>query len=369
MEKEKLDSTMLDKLNLMLGIMVREGASDIYLRSEHKPYLRIDGEIVLLDLPPITTDEMQLLTKSILKQTELEAFIKKLESNIMYVAPDLGRFRVNIYVQKGSIAMVMRKIREDISDFETLGLPKKLEQVSLMRAGLVLITGPTGSGKSTTLASMVKYRNIKSIGHIVTIEDPIEFVHDDINCIISQREVGIDTRSFNSALESALRQAPDVLLIGEMRDIESVKAAMYFAETGHLVLATLHANNASQTVERLLQFFPNDSHQQIFQSLSINLKAILAQRLLRQRTSDERIPAYEFLVVNARFKELLSSGNITQIGREIDLFHTEGLISFDKCLLEMLKRGQISLETALGASDNPGDLRLKIKTLGINVKN
>lgn len=365
--KAKTENVMLTRLNMMLEIMVRENASDIYLRSEHKPYLRIDGEIVLLDLPPLTIDEMQLLTRSILRQEELESFVKNLESNIMYVVPKLGRFRVNVYVQKGTIAMVMRKIREDISDFETLGLPKKLEQLSLLRAGLVLITGPTGSGKSTTLASMVKFRNTKTIGHIVTIEDPIEFIHEDINCIISQREVGIDTRSFTSALESALRQAPDVLLIGEMRDVESVKAAMYFAETGHLVLATLHANNASQTIERLLQFFPSEMHMQTLQALSVNLKATLTQRLVRQKTSDDRIPLYELMIVNARIKDLLSTAKISQISKDLDLFYTDGMISFDKCIVENLKKGRISLETALAASDNPNDLKLKIKQLGIRV--
>lgn len=367
MDNANAGSEMLARLNMMLGIMVRENASDIYLRSEHKPYLRIDGEIVLLDIPPLSTEDMQTLTRAMLRQNELEAFVKKLESNIMYVAPEHGRFRVNIYVQKGSIAMVMRKIREDISDFETLGLPKKLEQLSLIRAGMILVTGPTGSGKSTTLASMVKYRNTKSVGHIVTIEDPIEFIHEDINCIISQREVGIDTRSFSSALESALRQAPDVLLIGEMRDIESVKAAMYFAETGHLVLGTLHANNASQTIERLLQFFPSEIHSQTLQGLSINLKAVLSQRLLRQKTSDARVPAYELMIVNARIKDLIASEKVAQIGRELDLFHTDGMISFDKCLIDMVKKGQISLETALMASDNPNDLKLKIKSLGIRI--
>ncbi len=367
MDNEKDSGEMIARLNMMLGIMVRENASDIYLRSEHKPYLRIDGEIVLLDIPPISTEEMQLLTRGILRQDELESFVNKLEANVMYVEPSLGRFRVNVYVQKGTIAMVMRKIREDISDFETLGLPKKLEQLSLVRAGMVLVTGPTGSGKSTTLASMVKYRNTKTVGHIVTIEDPIEFVHDDINCIISQREVGIDTKSFNSALESALRQAPDVLLIGEMRDVESVKAAMYFAETGHLVLGTLHANNSSQTIERLLQFFPSEIHPQTLQALSINLKGVLSQRLLKQKTTDARVPAYELMIVNARMRELIASAKISQIQRELDLFHTDGMISFDRCILDMLKKGQISLDVALSASDNPSDLKLKVKTLGIRV--
>ena len=353
------------KFNSMLAVMVKEKASDIYIRSEHQPYLRIEGDVLLLDIPAISSEEMQELTSLLLRPEQLERFDQKQEENIMYVTPDLGRFRINVYMQKNALAMVIRKIREDISTFGTLGLPAKLESLCMIRSGLVLITGPTGSGKSTTLASMVKYRNSKSTGHILTIEDPVEFVHDDINCIISQREVGIDTKSFSDALESAVRQAPDVLLIGEMRDVESVKAGMYFAETGHLVLGTLHANNAVQTIERLLQFFPQSSHMQILQAMSINLKAVLAQRLLKHKDTEIRVPAYELMVINARMRDLLVASNLQQMARELDMFHPEGMISFDICLINLLKLGKISLETCIATSDNPNDLKLKIRQLGI----
>ncbi len=359
-------SNIQKKLNLMLEVMVREKASDLYLRSDHKPYLRIEGDVALLDMDIIPPQEMQQLAVFLLRSDQLEQFEKKQEANLMYApSPELGRFRINVYMQKSTIAMVIRKIREDISDFSTLGLPAKLENLCMLRSGLIVVTGPTGSGKSTTMASMVKYRNAKSTGHIITIEDPVEFVHDDINCIVSQREVGIDTKSFSDALESAVRQAPDVLLIGEMRDVESVKAGMYFAETGHLVIGTLHSNNTVQTVERLLQFFPLDSHEQILQALSINLKAVLAQRLLKKKDSDARIPAYELMIVNARVRELLAGANLTQIARELDKFHTEGMISFDSCLINLLKLGKVSLDACLAATDNPNDLKLKIKTIGL----
>lgn len=358
-------SDIQNKFNNMLAVMVKEKASDIYLRSDHQPYLRIEGDVLLLEVPPISAQEMHELVVSLLRSDQLERFDRKQEENIMYVTPELGRFRINIYMQKNALAMVIRKIREDISSFGSLGLPAKLESLCMMRSGLVLVTGPTGSGKSTTLASMVKYRNSKSTGHILTIEDPVEFVHDDINCIISQREVGIDTRSFSDALESAVRQAPDVLLIGEMRDVESVKAGMYFAETGHLVLGTLHANNAIQTIERLLQFFPPSTHMQILQAMSINLKAVLAQRLLKHKDNESRVPAYELMVINARMRDLLSNSNLSQMARELDLFHPEGMISFDICLINLLKQGKITLDSCIAASDNPNDLRLKIRQLGI----
>lgn len=362
-----MSQELFNKLNILLETMVKSKASDLYIRSEHKPFLRIEGEIRAIDTVPINSSEMHKLAVMLLRADQLEQFEKKPEMNIMYSSSKLGRFRMNIFMQKSTIAMVIRKIREDIEDVQTLGLPQKLESLAMLRSGLMLITGPTGSGKSTTLAALVKHRNARSNGHIITIEDPIEFIHDDINCIVTQREVGVDTKSFRDALESAVRQAPDVLLIGEMRDVESVKAGMYFAETGHLVFGTLHANNSVQTIERLLQFFPTTSHEQILQALSINLKAVFSQRLLRKKDSNMRIPAYELMIINARFKELLAKSDLSTIAREIDKFHPDGMITFDTCLIDMLKTGKISLEVALASTDNPNDLKLKIKTLGIRL--
>ena len=237
-----------------------------------------------------------------------------------------------------------------------------LGELAMKKRGLVLLTGPTGSGKSTSLASMIKYRKEKAMGHILTIEDPIEYLHTDTEtCIVSQREIGHDTKTFMEALESAVRQAPDVLLIGEMRDVESVKASVYFAETGHLVLSTLHANNAIQTVERVLQFFPEDMHQGILAQLSLNVRGIVAQRLIRGHDG-KRVAACEVLIGNARMAELMRAGSLTQIKRELDQFLPEGMQSFDTSLLELYRGGKISVDEAIRNSDNANDMRLKIKS-------
>lgn len=359
--------TPMEHLNRMLAVMVSQGASDIYIRTGKPPYLRIEGEVMQLEMEPFAMEDMKELSRHLLQPEEQQNFRAKPEGNAVYFHEELGRFRLNMYLQQNMLAMVMRKIREDISDVESLGLPVKLEELAMLRSGLVLITGSTGSGKSTTLASMVKYRNTYSTGHILTIEDPVEFMHEDINCIISQREVGIDTKSFSDALESAVRQAPDVLLIGEMRDRESVQAALDFAETGHLVLGTIHSNNAVQTIERLLQFYPKEAHDQVLHALSTNLKAVFSQRLLKAKDSETRIPAYEMMIVNARFRDLLAKANYGQINKELDQFYSDGMISFDSSMISLLKRNLVTLESCLKMSDNPHDLKLKLKSLGMKV--
>ncbi len=361
-------SKILELLDSILAAMVREGASDIYLRADSPPYFRIEGDLVAVEVAIFTEEMMENLKNALLKPVDIEAFKNRPEGNITYFKPGLGRFRANIYLQRGTVAIVMRKIRDDILEFTTLGLPPVCEKLALMRSGMVLVTGPTGSGKSTTLAAMVKYRNEKSSGHIITIEDPIEFVHADINCIVSQREVGNDTLSFKDALESAVRQAPDVLLVGEMRDVESCKAAVYFAETGHLVLGTLHSNNTIQTVERILQFFPSAQHDQILSQLSINLKAVVSQRLLQNKDGKGRSLAVEIMIVNTRIAENLVKGELNQIRKELDQFAPEGMVSFDTSLIEHYKNGIITMEQCMKNSDNPTDMRLKLKTLPVYIR-
>ena len=285
------------------------------------------------------------------------------EANFVYPLEGVGRFRVNAYRQKDSVAMVLRRVEDEILDIEQLGLPPVLQQLVMQKRGLVLVTGPTGSGKSTTLASMIKYRKQHAPGHIVTIEDPIEYVHtDESDCIISQREIGSDTMSFKDALESALRQAPDVLLVGEMRDVSSVEAAVYFAETGHLVLSTLHANNAVQTIERVLQFFPDEMHNPVLAQLSLNVMGIVAQRLIPS-TNGKRVAAVEIMCKNARMSECIRTGALTTIKRELDSFHPEGMQSFDYNLLELYKAGKITAEEAMRNSDNTNDMKLKLRHL------
>jgi len=359
---------LLDILNQVLLAAVREDASDVYVRAGLPPCLRIEGALAFVDMEPLTPEVTELMCQQIMKPAHRESFQTRPEANLVYEVPGIGRFRVNVYLQRGTYAMVLRAVRDEILDFDALRVPEVAKKLSLLKRGLVLVTGPTGSGKSTTLAAMVKYRNENTSGHIVTIEDPIEYIHHDINCIISQREVGSDTLNFQDALESALRQAPDVLLIGEMRDRESVKAAVYFAETGHLVLSTLHSNNSVQTVERVVQFFPTEIHEQIYAQLALNLRAVISQRLIPRKDEGGRVAALEVMIVNVRVQELLQKAQLTQLKRELDMFAPEGMQSFDAALLGLYRDGLISPEDSVRHSDNPNDMRLKLKTMPVYIK-
>ncbi|MBN9416724.1 MAG: PilT/PilU family type 4a pilus ATPase [Candidatus Eremiobacteraeota bacterium] len=350
-------------LDQVLTVMVREQASDVYIKAGKAPILRIEGQLAPVECAALTGAMTEHLAYTIMPAHQREKFDSGIDdANFIYNLDRVGRFRTNAYRARGSICMVLRRVSEDILEFEQLGLPIVLGELAMKKRGLVLLTGPTGSGKSTSLASMIKYRKEKAMGHILTIEDPIEYLHTDTEtCIVSQREIGHDTKNFMEALESAVRQAPDVLLIGEMRDVESVKASVYFAETGHLVLSTLHANNAIQTVERVLQFFPEDMHQGILAQLSLNVRGIVAQRLIRGHDG-KRVAACEVLIGNARMAELMRAGSLTQIKRELDQFLPEGMQSFDTSLLELYRAGKISVDEAIRNSDNANDMRLKIKS-------
>ncbi|MFN8608870.1 MAG: PilT/PilU family type 4a pilus ATPase [Vulcanimicrobiota bacterium] len=350
-------------LDQVLTVMVREQASDVYIKAGKAPILRIEGQLAPVECAALTPAMTEHLAYTIMPSHQREKFDSGIDdANFIYNLDRVGRFRTNAYRARGSICMVMRRVQEDILEFDQLGLPPVLGELAMKKRGLVLLTGPTGSGKSTSLASMIKYRKEKAMGHILTIEDPIEYLHTDTEtCIVSQREIGHDTKTFMEALESAVRQAPDVLLIGEMRDVESVKASVYFAETGHLVLSTLHANNAIQTVERVLQFFPEDMHQGILAQLSLNVRGIVAQRLIRGHDG-KRVAACEILIGNARMAELMRAGSLTQIKREIDQFIPEGMQSFDTSLIELYRGGKISVDEAIRNSDNANDMRLKIKS-------
>ena len=359
---------LLDVLHQVLMAAVREEASDVYIRAGLSPCLRLQGGLAFVDMDPLSAEMTEMLCQTCMKPNHREAFETRPEANMVYEVAGIGRFRCNVYLQRGTYAMVMRRVRDDILDFESLRIPEVAKKLSLLKRGLVLVTGPTGSGKSTTLAAMVKYRNENTAGHIITIEDPIEYLHTDIGCIVSQREVGSDTLNFQDALESALRQAPDVLLIGEMRDLESVRAAVYFAETGHLVLSTLHSNNAVQTVERIVQFFPTEIHEQIYAQLSLNLRAVVSQRLVPRKDHEGRVAAIEVMTVNARVSELLAKAELSQLRRELDLFIPEGMQSFDTSLLALYREGLISAEDAVRFSDNANDMRLKLKTMPVYIK-
>ena len=355
-------------LDQVLTVMVREQASDVYIKAGRAPTLRIEGQLAPVDCAALTAAMTEHLAFTIMPNHQREKFETGIDdANFIYVLERVGRFRVNAYRQRGTISMVMRRVQDEILEFEQLGLPVVLGELAMKKRGLVLLTGPTGSGKSTSLASMIRYRKEKSMGHIVTIEDPIEYLHSDTEtCIVSQREIGQDCRTFQEALESAVRQAPDVLLVGEMRDQESVKASVYFAETGHLVLSTLHANNAIQTVERVLQFFPEDMHPGILAQLSLNVRGIVAQRLIRGHDG-KRVAAAEVLIGNARMAELMRAGSLVQMKREMDQFHPEGMQSFDTSLLELHRAGKISADEAMRNSDNANDMRLKLKAMPVNL--
>lgn len=361
-----VENTM-DFVDSILRVMAEKGASDVYIKADAPPILRIEDNMFPIDMDNLTSEAAEQIALNLMPPYIRDGFANKPEGNFIYYLKGVARFRVNVYKQRGTFAVVLRRIREEIVSFDQLGLPKVLEGLSLLERGLVIVSGPTGSGKSTSLASMIDYRNTHLEGHILTIEDPIEFIYQDKRSILSQREVGTDTLSYPDALESAVRQAPDVLLIGEMRDMDSVKAATFMAETGHLVLSTLHSNNATQTVERILQFFPSEIHEQVYLQLALNLQGVVAQRLLPRKDGKGRIAAVEVMICNARMRDLIQRQDLRQIRYELDQFHPEGMQSFDYTIMELYKKGIITAEVALQFSDNPNDMRIRMKTLPVKI--
>jgi twitching motility protein PilU len=287
----------------------------------------------------------------------------EMDLSLVLSVPRLSRFRVNILRQRGSAALVIRRIKYEIKTLDQLGLPRVLKDLSLKKRGLVLVVGATGTGKSTTLAAMIDHRNIETAGHIVTVEDPIEFVHKHKKCLVTQRELGFDTHSFSEALKRAVRQAPDVIMIGEIRDAESMEAAITFADTGHLCVATLHSANAYQTFERILNFFPESRFPQVLMQLSLNLRGIVSQRLIPSVTG-LRVPALEILIDTPRIKDLIKAGKIDHLLEAMESGINEGCQTFEQALFTLYKKGTITVEQALANSDNPNNLRLKIKLDG-----
>ncbi|MDR7476784.1 MAG: PilT/PilU family type 4a pilus ATPase [Armatimonadota bacterium] len=354
--------TELRAADLLRGMAERD-ASDLYVKVGSAPAYRVHGRLQPLEVPKVSPAAVEALVREILDADQQEQLRREHSVDLAYSLPGVGRFRVNVYRQRGTLALVARRVRTDIPSFEDLGLPEVLKDLVLRRRGLVLVTGPTGSGKSTTLAAMIDHRNTHEDGHIVTIEDPIEFLHPDKRSLVSQREVATDTPSFHHALRAALRQAPDVLLIGEMRDRESADAALYFAETGHLVLSTLHTMNAAQALERLLAFFPPDHTQEILHRLSITLEGIVSQRLVPRADGNGRVAALEVLVATPRIRELVRRGDVGAIKQAIQAGAQEGMQTFDQALYELVQRGLVTVEEALRHADSPNDLRLRIRGL------
>jgi twitching motility protein PilU len=342
----------------LLAHMLTIDASDLYLTAGSPPVYRKDG-VGHPGRAPLSAEQVEAIASSLLTSEQREEFARCLELNLALSLPD-GRFRVNMFRQRGAVGLVVRLVKSEIKTLEQLGHPEILGRIALSKRGLVLVVGGTGSGKSTTLAAMIDHRNRTETGHIVTVEDPIEFIHPHQQCVVTQREVGVDTLSYSAALMNALRQAPDLILIGEIRDKETMEAAIAFAETGHLCLSTLHANNANQALERIANFFPPQRQHEIALQLSLNLRAIISQRLIRSQ-SGGRAAALEILLDTPRIKDLIRRGEIDVIKDAMEKSVVEGCQTFDGALHALCVQGRLSAEEALHAADSPNNLRLRLE--------
>lgn len=348
----------------ILKIMVERNASDIYLTEGLPPMYRIEGVTQPVGATVFTNEMLEALANDVMRDKQKKEFEESNEMNLALFYPDMGRFRVNIFRQRGNVGFVIRQIKVEIVPIDKLGLPPIVKDIIMAKRGLVLVVGATGSGKSTSLAAMVDHRNAHSPGHIITVEDPIEFVHKHKRSVITQREIGFDTMSYHAALKNTLRQAPDVILIGEIRDLETMEAAIAFAETGHLCLGTLHANNANQAIERAMNFFPVERHPQIYLQLSLNLRAIISQRLI-PGLDGKRVAALEVMMDTPRVKDLIKKGEIDAIKEAMEQGVQEGCQTFDYVLFNFYRDGKIALEQALMNADSVNNLRLKIKLAGL----
>ena len=345
----------------LLGRMVKEGASDGFITAGAPPSIKVDGEIHPMFDAPLTEQETRELVLSTLRKDQQEDFQKHHECNYAMSSESLGRFRASAFMQRGKYGLVVRRIQSEIPTVDELGLPPIIKELAMTKRGLVIFVGATGTGKSTSLAAVVGYRNHNSRGHIISIEDPIEYIHEHAGCIITQREVGMDTESFDVALKNTLRQAPDVILIGEVRTAETMRQALTFAETGHLCLCTLHANNANQALDRIQSFFPPEMHNQVWMDLSLNLKAMVAQQLLPRKDGKGRTPVVEVLLNSPLIAEYIRKGEVHLI-KELMAKSTElGMQTLDQALVKAYKDGLIDKEEALRFADSANDVRLKIK--------
>jgi len=346
--------------------MVEHNASDLYLTVARPSMYRIDGIIKPVGEHQYRPQELEDLAHSIMNERQRQEFANTMEMNMAMALPNVSRFRVNVYRQRGSVGLVIRRVKAEIDSLAEMGLPLILGDIAMMKRGLVLVVGATGSGKSTTLAAMVDYRNSIESGHIITIEDPIEFVHRHKKSIVTQREIGFDTHSYQAALKNTLRQAPDVILIGEIRDTETMEAAITFAETGHLCLSTLHSNNANQAIERIMNFFPPVRHAQIYLQLSLNLRAIISQRLIPSLDGG-RVAAMEILMDTPRIKDLIKKGEVDILKEGMEQGVQEGCQTFDDALFVLYKERRISFDQAMINADSANNLRLRIKLAGLKV--
>ena len=365
MERDQASKFMFDLLRLMTS----KGGSDLFITAGSPPAIKIDGKMTPVSSQALTPQHTSDLARSIMNDKQTAGFELTKESNFAISPGDLGRFRVSAFVQMSCVGMVLRTITTTIPKLEDLRLPDVLKDIVMTKRGLVIMVGATGSGKSTTLAAMVGYRNENSYGHIITIEDPVEYVHPHRNCVITQREVGVDTESFEAALKNSLRQAPDVIQIGEIRDRETMEHAIAFAETGHLCLATLHANSANQALDRIINFFPEERRQQLLMDLSLNLKGLVSQRLIPLKETKGRCVAIEIMLNSPLISDLIFKGNVHEIKEIMKKSRELGMQTFDQALFDLYEADTISYEDALRNADSVNDLRLAIKLKGKDAKN
>jgi twitching motility protein PilU len=347
-------------IGYFLKLMTEKGASDMFLTTGAPVNIKVEGKLYPLGNTGLPGGMVKKIAYSLMDEGQVPAFERDLEANLAIAVKDAGRFRINVFKQRGEVGMVIRAIKSEIPSIEQLRLPVLFRDIIMEPRGLVLVVGATGSGKSTTLASMIDHRNSTMSGHILTVEDPIEYLHRHKKSVVNQREVGLDTHGFHQALKNAMREAPDVIMIGEIRDSETMEAAISFSETGHLCLATLHSNNADQTIERILNFFPESAHKNILMNLALNLKAVISQRLVIGKDG-RRLPAAEVLINTPFIRDLLRRGQVHEIKEAMDRSLEEGIQTFDQSLYALYKNGTIELEEALNKADSRDGLALKIR--------
>ncbi|TFW02024.1 PilT/PilU family type 4a pilus ATPase [Oxalobacteraceae bacterium OM1] len=357
MERDQATKFMHDLLRLMLS----KNGSDLFITADFPPAFKIDGKMTPVSNQPLTAQHTIELARAIMNDKQAAEFEATKECNFAISPGGLGRFRVSAFVQQGRVGMVLRTITTTIPKLEDLGVPDVLKEVSMTKRGLVIMVGATGSGKSTTLAGMLGFRNENSYGHIITIEDPVEYIHPHRNCIVTQREVGVDTENWFAALKNTLRQAPDVIMIGEIRDRETMDYAIAFAETGHLCLATMHANSSNQALDRIINFFPEERRPQLLMDLSLNLKAMLSQRLIPLKDTKGRCAAVEVMLNSPLISDLIFKGDVHEIKEIMKKSRELGMQTFDQALFDLFEAGKISYEDALRNADSVNDLRLSIK--------
>jgi twitching motility protein PilU len=360
MEREQATKFMYDLLRLMLS----KKGSDLFITADFPPAFKIDGKMTAVSNQPLTAAHTVELARAIMSDKQAAEFEASKECNFAISPGGIGRFRVSAFVQQGRVGMVLRTITTAIPNIDDLGVPKVLKDVVMTKRGLVIMVGSTGSGKSTTLAAMIGYRNANSYGHIITVEDPVEYVHPHHNCIVTQREVGVDTADWGIALKNTLRQAPDVILIGEIRDRETMDYAIAFAETGHLCLATMHANSSNQALDRIINFFPEERRQQLLMDLSLNLKGMISQRLIPLKETKGRCVAVEVMLNSPLISDLIFKGHVHEIKEIMKKSRELGMQTFDQALFDLYEAGKISYEDALRNADSVNDLRLAIKLHG-----